>query len=201
MQLQARIPESFPWQESHAPYEALTWFARGIGAARSGNVEVATDAIKKLQKLRLLEETINPDPYWSVQINVQELAVAAWTAFAQGDRDIALTLMNESADLEYSSGKHGVTPSEIVPANELLGDLQLKLGNPAAALDAYRKVLAQSPNRFNSLYGAAAAAEQLGDRSTASGYFQAMVEMTSASTANWPRILEAREFINQVESG
>ena len=34
MQLQARFPESFPWQESHAPYEALTWFARGIGAAR-----------------------------------------------------------------------------------------------------------------------------------------------------------------------
>ena len=94
-----------------------------------------------------------------------------------------------------------MTPGELLPANELLGDLQLELGNPAAALGAYREALARSPYRFNSLYGAAAAAEQLGDRSTAAEYFQTMVEMTSESTANWPRLLEARGFVNQVEAG
>jgi tetratricopeptide (TPR) repeat protein len=129
------------------------------------------------------------------------LAVSAWTAFAQGNREDALALMVESAAVENASGKHAVTPGELLPANELLGDLQLELGNPGAALDAYQQALANSPNRFNSLYGAAVAAEQLGDRSTAIGYFQAIVEMTAGSTAAWPRILEARGFVNQVQAG
>jgi tetratricopeptide (TPR) repeat protein len=201
MLLQARFPESFPWQESHAPYEALTWFARGIGAARSGNVEAATDATEKLRDLRLHEERTSPNPYWAGQIKVQELAVSAWTAFARGDKEAALTLMAESAELEDGSDKHAVTPGELLPANELLGDLQLELGNPAAALVAYRNALARSPYRFNSLYGAAAAAEQLGDRSAAAGYFQTLVEMTAESTANWPRLLEARDYVNHMETG
>ena len=201
MLLQARFPESFPWQESHAPYEALTWFARGIGAARSGNVEAATDAIEKLRELRLHEERTNSNPYWAGQIKVQELAVSAWTAFARGDKEAALNLMTESAEVENGSDKHAVTPGELLPANELLGDLHLELGNPTAALGAYREALARSPYRFNSLYGAATAAEQLGDRSTAAEYFQTVVEMTSGSTANWPRLLDARDFVNQVETG
>jgi tetratricopeptide (TPR) repeat protein len=201
MLLQARFPESFPWQESHAPYEALTWFARGIGAARSGNVEAATDAIEKLRELRLHEERTNSNPYWAGQIKVQELAVSAWTAFARGDKEAALNLMAESAEIENGSDKHAVTPGELLPANELLGDLHLELGNPTAALGAYREALTRSPYRFNSLYGAAAAAEQLGDRSTAAEYFQTVVEMTSGSTANWPRLLDARDFVNQVETG
>jgi tetratricopeptide (TPR) repeat protein len=201
MLLQARFPESFPWQESHAPYEALTWFARGIGAARSGNVEAATDATEKLRDLRLHEERTSSNPYWAGQIKVQELAVSAWTAFARGDKEAALNLMAESAELEDGSDKHAVTPGELLPANELLGDLQLELGNPAAALGAYREALARSPYRFNSLYGAAVAAEQMGDRSTAAGYFQTLVEMTAESTANWPRLLEAREYVNHMEAG
>jgi len=201
MQLQTRVPESFPWQESHAPFEALTWFARGIGAARSGNVEAAADAAEKLQELRLHEENTSSNPYWAVQIRVQELAVSAWAAFAQGDKEAALKLMTDSAAIENGSDKHAVTPGELLPANELLGDLQLALGNPAAALEAYRETLARSPYRFNSLYGAAAAAEQLGDPLTAAGYFQTLVEMTAESTANWPRLLEARGFVTQVEAG
>ncbi len=201
MQLQARFPESFPWQESHAPYEALTWFARGIGAARSGNVKAATEATEQLRKLRLHEERTSSNPYWALQIKVQELAVSAWTAFAQGNSDVALALMTESAAVENASDKHAVTPGELLPANELLGDLQLEFGNPAAALDAYQQALAKSPNRFNSLYGAAVAAEQLGERSTAAGYYQTIVEMTAGSTAAWSRILEARSFVNQAAAG
>lgn len=197
MQLQARVPESFPWQESHAPFEALTWFARGIGAARSGNIEVAAEATGKLQQLRVGEENTNSNPYWAGQIKIQELAVTAWAALARGDKETALNLMTESAELENGSQKHAVTPGELLPANELLGDLQLELGNPSAALEAYRGALARSPGRFNSLYGAAIAAEQLGEESAALGYFQALVEFTTESTANWPRLLEARNFVNQ----
>lgn len=196
-QLQARVPESFPWQVSHAPYEALTWFARGIGAARSGNIEAAIEAAEKLEQLRLHEENNNANPYWSVQIRIQELAVAAWTAYTQGDNDIAAALMIESAQMENGSSKHAVTPGEILPANELLGDMMLELGDPAAALVAYRETLARSPNRFNGLYGAAVAAEQLGDSASATEYFKTLVENTAGSTANWPRLRKAREFVNK----
>ena len=195
--LQARVPESFPWQDSHAPFEALTWFARGIGAARSGDITVATGAVQKLTELRQLEENNNPNPYWAGQIRVQELAVSAWTAFAQGDKILALKLMTESAAMENGSDKSPVTPCEILPANELLADLQLELGDPAAALAAYRDTLLRSPNRFNSLYGAAIAAEELGDSATAESYFQTLVDMTAESAANWPRLLEARDYLSQ----
>jgi len=197
-QLQARIPESFPWQDSHAPYEALTWFARGIGAARSGATEVAEEAVQKLKQLRQHQQSTDPNPYWAVQIGVQELAVSAWLAYAQGDKDSALRLMMESAAIENGSDKSPVTPGEILPANELLADLQLELGNPAAALEAYRQALARNPNRFNSLFGAATAAQQTGNGSIATSYFQILVDMTADSTADWPRLLQAREYLDQL---
>ena len=195
--LQARFPESFPWQQSHGPYEALTWFARGIGGARSGNVESATEAVGKLEQLRVYEETNNSNPYWSVQIKVQELAVSAWLAYAQGDKATALNLMLESVAVENDSSKHAVSPGELLPASELLGDMQMELGNPGAAIEAYRHTLIRSPNRFNSLYGAALAADQLGDQSAATEYFQTLVDNAADSTANWPRLLQAREYVNR----
>jgi len=71
LQLEAGVPESFPWSESHAPYVALTWFARGVGAARSGNVEAASAAADKLGELRRYEQNSNANPYWAGQIRIQ----------------------------------------------------------------------------------------------------------------------------------
>ena len=52
-----------------------------------------------------------------------------------------------------------MTPGSIVPLRELLGDLLLEIGQPAAALAEYKRSLASAPNRYRSLYGAAEGAE------------------------------------------
>ncbi|HWM29521.1 MAG TPA: tetratricopeptide repeat protein, partial [Woeseiaceae bacterium] len=90
--------------------------------------------------------------------------------FAKGDEAGALESMQEAAQLEASTEKHPVTPGEVLPATELLGDLLMELGRYADARAAYEASLARSPNRFNSLSGAARAAERAGDAAAAARY-------------------------------
>ena len=59
--------------------------------------------------------------------------------------------MRKAADLESTTEKHPVTPGEILPARELLGDMLLEMGEHAAAQKEYAAVLERSPNRFDSL--------------------------------------------------
>ena len=62
--------------------------------------------------------------------------------------------MRLAADMEDSTEKHPVTPGEVLPARELLGDMLIESQQNEKALQAYEEVLKKSPNRFNSLYGA-----------------------------------------------
>ena len=79
------------------------------------------------------------------------------------------------------TGKHPVTPGPPLPARELLGDMLLEIGRPAEALAAYEASLREAPNRFNSLYGAARAAELSQD-------MHAHVNSTSRSSRSASRI-------------
>ena len=45
--------------------------------------------------------------------------------------------MREASDMESNTEKHGVTPGEVVPARELLGDMLLELNQPELALVEY----------------------------------------------------------------
>src|SRR5260370_1793443 len=113
--------------------EALTHFARGIGAARSGDVALAQKSEAELARLRDALKAAKND-YWATEVEVSRVGVAAWTAFAQGKADEALTLMRSAADVEDRNEKHIVTPGRILPARELLGDMLLELKRPAEAL-------------------------------------------------------------------
>ena len=62
--------------------------------------------------------------------------------------------MTTAADLEDKTEKHPVTPGEVMPARELLGDMFLHLKKWDSALTAYEADLQKHPNRFNGLYGA-----------------------------------------------
>ncbi len=86
------------------------------------------------------------------------MGAAAWTAYAKGNRDEALTLMRSAADLEDKSEKHAVTPGRLVPARELLGDMLLEMKRPADALKEFEASEKHDPNRFRGIYGAAQAA-------------------------------------------
>ncbi|MCB0187798.1 MAG: bacterial transcriptional activator domain-containing protein, partial [Caldilineaceae bacterium] len=87
-----------------------------------------------------------------------------------------------------------VTPGPIKPAHELLGEMHLELGDPAAALAEFETAQAIEPNRFWGWYDAAQAAEQAGDLEKAKGYYTTLVEMVGADSAR-PEVAEAQAFL------
>lgn len=190
--IEPRQPAVFPWDTiSYA--EASAWYARGLGAARSGNLDVARDASAKLAALKATM-TAKQDPYWPGQIEIQRLSTDAWIAHAEKRDDDALRLMRESADLESSTEKHPVTPGALLPSRELLGDLLLDLGKADEALKEYEASLAVAPKRLNTLYGAARAAQKLQKRDKAKQYYTELVSLCDKN-ANRPAIVEARAFL------
>lgn len=175
--LTPRQPADFPWGPEHAPYEAITYFARALGHAQLGDTHAARVAIVELH--RLAAELRNVDLYWAKQVEIQSHAAAAWVAQAEGEHAYALTQMRRAVALEASTEKNPVTPGEVLPARELLGDLYQAQGQPQAALAAYRASLERSPRRLNSVLGAMRAAQAAGLREDAEQYratLQALVD-------------------------
>ncbi len=164
--------EAVPWAQ------AITWMAVGIGSARSGNLEQASHAEKTLASLRDATTKQN-NVYWSNQVEVQRLEVAAWIAQKAGKGADAIATMRSAAELEESMDKHAVTPGAVTPAREMLAQLLSLENHPQEALAEYEAVLKVAPNRFNALYGAGCAAEVSGNASTASRYFRKLTEVAA----------------------
>jgi tetratricopeptide (TPR) repeat protein len=196
--LEPRSPADYPW-DTAASSEAITYFARALGAARSGRFEQARADLEVLDGLhRMVAET---SPYWGTQVEVQRLSARAWLHFEEGDREGGLRAMIEATDLEASTEKHPVTPGEVLPARELLADMYMELGRYPEALAAYEAALDRSPNRFNSLYGAGMAAAKVGEMTKASDYFDALLEVSERSDTDRPRLVEVRGFVNAHSMG
>jgi hypothetical protein len=173
--------------------EAVNAFARGLGAARAGDGAAARREIDRLTAIRDgLKEARSG--YWAEQTEIQRLAVAAWVARAES-RPEALALMREAATREDATEKHPVTPGSIVPARELLADLLLELGQPAAALREYEASHLVEPNRFHGLAGAARAAELAGDAGKARDYYRRLVTLTAAAETERPEVRRARTYL------
>src|SRR5208283_1895400 len=154
--------ERLALRETPFPYtDAMTWFARGLGAARLGHDAAADEAATALKRIqaRLLEAN---ESYWARQVEIQALAVAAWSALAAGKTVAALRQMESAAALEDATEKSAVTPGPLSPARELFGEMLLELNEPAKALKQFEATLKREPRRFNALYGAAHAARLLG---------------------------------------
>jgi len=160
-----------PAQKSEYPHTvAITYFARGLGAARSGDANGARAAAKSLQQLhdRLLEAK---EGYWALQVEIQRQDVEAWAALAEGHPEEALREMKAAAAMEDGTEKNAVTPGPIAPARELLGEMLLQLKHPDLALVEFESTLKKEPNRFRSLYGAAHAAQLAGNPGASLRYF------------------------------
>ena len=173
--------------------ESIVWFARGLGAARSGNAARAREDLARIEALRDAMIAAK-NPYWAHQSEVQRLAVAGWIARAEGRNEEALSLMRTSAAAEETTEKHTVTPGPIKPARELLGDMLIELGQPAEALKEFEASHRVEPNRFQGLYGAARAAELAGDRARARTYYGRLVTLGKDADADRPEIKQAKGF-------
>jgi tetratricopeptide (TPR) repeat protein len=172
--------------------DALTWFARALGAARTRDVAGARAAVAELQGAidRLVQQK---ETYWVEQVTIQKLGASAWLALAEGRAPEALAAMRDAADREDRTEKSAISPGPLAPARELLGDMLLEVKQPKAALAEYQKTIAKEPNRFRALAGAATAAAQAGDAASAKKYNSQLVAICPrADTPGRPELQAAR---------
>src|ERR1035437_181136 len=178
----------FPWQE------AIIHFTRLLGEVHIGKM---VDAKSELIQLNRLRDTLakQKDSYKSKEVEIQIKTGEAWIQFESANKTNAVNIMKLAADMEDSTGKHPVTPGEVLPARELLGDMFLQMGENQDALQAYEAVLKKSPNRFNSLYGAGKAAEKSGDKQKTIYYYKQLSTITDSTGSGRQELVYVRKFL------
>jgi tetratricopeptide (TPR) repeat protein len=177
------------------PAEAITYFTRAMGNARSGAAAAAEADIAKLKQLR--ESLVEAKQgYWAEQIEVQILCAQAWLERTNGSKAEALKFMRGAADLEDSTEKHVAMENRLYPMRELLGDMLREEGEPAAALKEYQVSMKNTPNRLRGYYGAAKAAEAMGDAKRALAYFSQLASLTrSADNSDRAELREMKQYL------
>ncbi len=173
--------------------ESITYFARSLGAARSGDLAQARADAEQLATFHnaLLAAK---NTYWATEVEIQRLAAAGWIALGEGKSEEALKLMRAAADLEDRNEKHIVTPGRVVPARELLGDMLLEMKQPEAALKEYEASQRREPNRFRNYAGSARAAVLAGDRPKAAVYYAKLVVLGKDADSPRPDLAVAKNF-------
>ena len=174
--------------------DAMTHFARALGAARLGQLEAARADIAKLAELRDKLRQVK-DAYWAEQVEIQWQVATAWVLYAEGKHDDALKAMSAAADAEDKTEKHPVTPGVPTPARELYGTMLLDRGMAKEALAAFEATLKKEPHRLGATLGAARAAEKAGDMGKAREHYAAAVALTENADPVRPEIAEARAFV------
>lgn len=186
--------EKFPWQQFRWA-EAHMYFARAIGAARTGDTVSARQDVEKLANIRQGLAEVKGGYNWAKQVEIEHQVASAWLAYAEGNHEESIRLMRAVADLDDATEKHPVTPGAILPAREQLGELLLELKQPAAALQEFETSLRSAPNRFNGLYGAARAANLAGDQKKAKLNYTKIIALCRNADSARPEIEEAKAFI------
>jgi tetratricopeptide (TPR) repeat protein len=145
-----------------------TYWARAIGAARGGDPVAARAAVEKLKEVVAAREEHQKEEGYDVSpekpTDLRE--AEAWLLFSEGKTNDALGEMRAAADRQDRDSYDSLA----IPAREMLGDMLLALKRPADALAEYKVALKNSPNRFDSLYGAAESARAAGQAAVSREY-------------------------------
>jgi len=188
-----REPATLPWDRFAWP-EAISQFARGLGAAHEGDRAAARAAVARVADLEAATDR-SSERLFARNIRVLHLALRGWLAQTDGQPDSAVALIREAAELETATPKHAVTPGPTIPVHELLGDLLIEQRRPAEALTAYRRALELYPRRFNSILGAARAARATGDAGAARAFYEELLALSAAGNRE-SALREARAFLD-----
>ena len=186
----ALAPPSTPYPQA----EAITWFARALGAARSGDLTRAHRNVDEILRLRALLVT-SQDVYWIEQVDIQAEAARAWIAFGERHPDSALQWLRSAADREDRTEKHVAMENRLLPMRELLGELLLEAGHPAEAQREFEQSLKAVPNRFRSLAGAARAAALAGNSGQARRHYRQLLVLTGHADSERAPMTAARDFL------
>ncbi|MGH8646649.1 MAG: hypothetical protein ACREX4_20200, partial [Gammaproteobacteria bacterium] len=188
-------PANLAWSK-FPQAEAILVFARGLGAARSGDVEDARKDVDRLQALKEAMAAAKMD-YWAGQTDFQIKTVNAWIAIAEKRHGEAVRLMGAAAEAEDASDKHPVTPGNVAPSRELLGEMLLTLNRPAEAFAEFKRSLERDPNRLRGIYGAARAAEASGNTGAARDYYTKLLTLTAERDTERPELVQAQMSLSR----
>ena len=176
--------------------QAITYFARAVGAARSGDPAAAKADIAKLGEMhdKLVQAK---DAYWAGQVDIERQIAVAWVLYAEGKREEALSAMGAAADAEDNTEKHPVTPGVPKPAREFYAGMLLESGMAKEALAAFEATLKKEPNRLDAYVGAAKAADKSGDAAKARQYYEKVVSIGSDADNTRTDVNNARAFLEK----
>ena len=185
--------DQYAWKK-YPQAEAINAFARGIGAARSGDAQAAFKESQRLQALRDVLGTMKL-AYWVEQVDIQAEQVRGLALFAAGKQAEGIEVLRKAADREDATQKHVVTPGLLMPAREVLAQTILEAGKAAEALVEYEKVIDKEPNRYRTWAGAAQAAQRSGDMKKAAYYSARLVDQTMNADTPRAEIALAKRMI------
>jgi hypothetical protein len=185
--------DAYPWKK-YPQAEAVNAFARGIGAARTGDVDAAGAVLRRLLALRDAAREAKI-AYWSEQIETQADVVGSLALCAEGKSSDCIEALRRVAAREDATEKHVVTPGPILPARELLADMLLAVEKPREALDEYEAVLEKEPNRYRAQAGAMLAADRAGEREKARGFAAELAKQGADADAERASLTHARRLI------
>jgi tetratricopeptide (TPR) repeat protein len=189
--------EAAALQPLRTPYpqaEAITWFGRALGAARSENLADARRDVDEIARLRGQLASAD-DAYWAEQLDIQAEAASAWIAFGERRVDEAIASMRAAADREDQTEKHVAMENRLSPMRELLGELLLEAGRPAEAQRQFELSLKVVPNRFRSLAGAGRAAALAGHKAQARLHYQQLLVLARNADGERAPLTAARVFL------
>jgi hypothetical protein len=189
--------EAAALQVPRTPYpqaEAITWFGRALGAARSGDLADARRDIDEIARLRA-ELASAHDAYWIEQLDVQADAARAWIALGERRVDEAIASMRAAADREDRTEKNVAMENRLSPMRELLGELLLEASRPAEAQREFEVSLTSVPNRFRSLAGAGRAAALAGHKAQARLHYEQLLVLARDADSERAPLKAAREFL------
>jgi len=168
------------------------YWARAIGAARSGDVSASEAAVKELTKS--VQEREARARKSGCEVSTEKATdlreAEAWLTYAKGKTEDALTELRAAASREEKNGGESV----IIPAREMLADMLSELKRPADALVEYKIVLTNAPNRFDALLGAGRTSQATGDTGGAQSFYAKLTELCPAG-ANRPELVEAKTVL------
>lgn len=179
--------EAFGWAE------AMSWFANGLGNARRGNMTEAEAADSRMVELRETATDAGENGF-ATYIEIDRRVLSAWRAFAANEADLAIERARDAVSLEATIQKHPISPGAIYPAQEALGDLFMELERFDEALEAYEASLASWPGRFNSVAGAARAANAAGLSDQAREHYRVLLEIAPNGSLDRLALVEAQEI-------
>ncbi|MGH9499953.1 MAG: hypothetical protein ACRD3L_12510 [Terriglobales bacterium] len=166
---------------------SVTYWARAIGAARSGNLAEARQDIAEIESIRKKQKSRE---FVDGIVSDQQEA-EAWLDYAEGNHDQALKALRTMAEKQEAEGDEPLA----IPAREMLADMLTDMGQPAQALGEYEADLKFNPNRFDGLYGAAHAAELAGKNVEANGYYAQLLKVCNGAASDRPELSKAKALV------